>query len=357
MSALAMRSRLVGPALREVRAAGGSVASLVQRFGLGPTAKTDAEVSLSLPVLRSLFDAVACELGDPFLGIRMARRFCRGTFGLTEFVARTAPTLGAAWNRVAHYIRLLNDLVVVRVQSRGPFATIHEHVPGSRDALGRHANEFFVSMVVLQAREMCGVPIVPRRVCLTHDEPPDASELYVTVGCRLEFGAETNRVEFEPEIFDLPLLGADPTLHALLDMQAQKALASRASPTHLVNMVRSSIAEHLTGSRILDAVAHSVQLSPRTLQRRLYKEGASFQQLIDDVRAQIARREFDQGRSLSEVAVNLGYASSPPFLRAFKRWTGMTPGAYRHRGRTTTQLLRQPTSDCSANRHPREVSR
>jgi AraC-like DNA-binding protein len=341
MSAVAMRSQLVGPALREVRAAGGNVGSLVQRFELPPSAETDAEVSLSLPVLRSVLDGVASELGDPFLGMRVARRFCRGMYGLTEFVARTAPTLGAAWNRVAHYIGLLNELVVIRVDSRGPLAMIDEHVPGSRDGLGRHANEFFVSMVVSQAREMTGVPIVPHRVCLAHEEPTDASELHRQMGCKLEFGAESNRVEFEPEVFKLPLLSADPTLHSLLDGQAQKAMASRATPAHLVSMVRSSIADHLMGSRILDAVANSIQVSPRTLQRRLCEEGASFQQLIDDVREQIARREIDEGRPLSEVATNLGYASIPPFLRAFKRWTGVTPGAYRRRGRVTNPPPRE----------------
>jgi len=117
----------------------------------------------------------------------------------------------------------------------------------------------------------------------------------------------------------------------VLDGQAQSSLAGRVSPTGLVNVVRSSIADHLTGSRPLNQVANSIHLSPRTLQRRLCEEGATFQQLIDEVREHLACRKIDEGKALSEIAAGLGYASIPPFLRAFKRWTGTTPGAYRRR--------------------------
>jgi AraC-like DNA-binding protein len=329
MSVLAMRSHLVNPALGAVRAAGGNVSALLQRFDLGPEAETEKDVSLPVDTLRSFLDAAAVELDEPAFGLRVARRFPRGMYGLTEFAARTAPTLGDAWNRVARYIGLLNELVVIRVDAHGKTAVIDEHIPGAPECLGRHANEFFVSLVVLQSREMCGVPVVPRRVHLAHRAPVDSSALHEALGCDLVFGADANRVEFDPEILRLPLLSADAPLHSLLDGQAQKAMAARSSPSRLVGLVRASIADNLMAPRTLDAVASTIRLSPRTLQRRLGEEGATFQQLVDDVREQMARREIAAGRGLAEIAANLGYASIPPFLRAFKRWTGMTPGAYR----------------------------
>lgn len=70
-------------------------------------------------------------------------------------------------------------------------------------------------------------------------------------------------------------------------------------------------------------------MSPRTLQRRLADEQATFADLLESVREELARIYVGEGRPLGEVAFRLGYAETSAFLRAFKRWTGTTPTAFR----------------------------
>ncbi len=84
------------------------------------------------------------------------------------------------------------------------------------------------------------------------------------------------------------------------------------------------------GFRTLEEVAERVQMSPRTLRRRLASYGVNFADLIDEERrkeAQLLLQSSD--RSLRWVGEQLGYATLPNFVRAFKRWTGQTPAAYR----------------------------
>jgi len=77
-------------------------------------------------------------------------------------------------------------------------------------------------------------------------------------------------------------------------------------------------------------VAHQLAMSQRTLQRKLREHDTSHQQLLDDLRKNLARTYLDEpSMSIGEVAYLLGFSESSAFHRAFKRWTGQTPSEYR----------------------------
>jgi AraC-like DNA-binding protein len=80
----------------------------------------------------------------------------------------------------------------------------------------------------------------------------------------------------------------------------------------------------------IDAIATRMGSSPRTIQRQLQDHGASFKQLVDDVRLSMARRHLaDASVSLTDAAFLLGYSDLSAFSRAFRRWTGQSPQDYR----------------------------
>ena len=84
------------------------------------------------------------------------------------------------------------------------------------------------------------------------------------------------------------------------------------------------------GRPSVDYVAELLHMSARTLQRRLTELNTSFNQVVEEVREQLARMYLDQpALSLAEVAYLLGYSDLTVFVRAFRRWTKMTPGEYR----------------------------
>ncbi len=82
-------------------------------------------------------------------------------------------------------------------------------------------------------------------------------------------------------------------------------------------------------------LAKTLNLSERTLQRRLADEGSSYQQLLNDTRRQLAERYLRDGQlAATEIALLLGYSEPSVFFRAFRQWTGLTPGEYRARQQT-----------------------
>lgn len=327
-----MRSQLVAPALALVRERGGDTAALLRRFGLPAAADREPEVVLPLAALDELLEAAAGAAGVPCLGLELAERLPRGVYGVVEYACRTAPTVREALARLVRYMRLLNELVEVTLEERDGGGIVEQRIAGQPRCVGRHANEFFVAMLLAGARLLTGAPCVPTRAWLAHPRPADVARLVAVLGTEaVAFDAGANGVALPAAVLDLPLATHDPALLRLLDRQAEQALPPDASRAPLVALVRRRIRETIVeGPPAVEAVAAGLHMSARTLQRRLADDGLRFQALVDDVRRELALEYVgDPRRPLGEVAYLLGYAELSPFLRAFKRWTGRTPGELR----------------------------
>src|SRR5947207_6595312 len=128
---LALRSQLVRPVLLEVRERGGDPGQLVARFGLPADAEQMPEVVIDLEIYYRLMDAAAEAAHDPHLGLHLGQRPNRGTFGLLEFILRTAPTVRDALSGFARYASMQNDIMVISLGERDGSMAIEQKVPGA----------------------------------------------------------------------------------------------------------------------------------------------------------------------------------------------------------------------------------
>jgi AraC-like DNA-binding protein len=128
-----------------------------------------------------------------------------------------------------------------------------------------------------------------------------------------------------------PLRQPDAALRELLEAQARELLARLPPRDALEAALREAIATLLPeGRATLEACGRALQVSPRTLQRRLGAAGTSFQQVLDRTRRQLVEPYLADPRlKLAEIAGLLGYADQVAFTRAFQRWAGTTPGRWR----------------------------
>jgi AraC-like DNA-binding protein len=328
-----IRSQLVGAVLAHLTARGADAALLARDFALSPTAASDPEVVLPLERLRAFFDAAADAVRDPHLGLSVART-AEGRWPIYEYGGRSAPTLRDALERMARYVAIFNDRVVVAFAEAKGEGTISHHLPGHPLCLGRHGNEFFAASTLHRARLAAGRELEPTHVFFAHPPPSDLAPLrsFFGPGARLSFEAERNGVTLSRDDLDRPLPSHDPALLGLVDSHAARSLADhRPEPTALADRARARIRERLRELEpTIDDVAADLGMSGRTLQRRLADEGLTHQGLLQAVREELAKAYLaDPARPVAEVAFLLGYAELAPFHRAFRRWTGTTPAAYR----------------------------
>ncbi len=130
---------------------------------------------------------------------------------------------------------------------------------------------------------------------------------------------------------DLPIKTADSGLLKILERYCREILGRRPAAPTLVYQVRELIADLLTtGEPNIDTVAAALNMSSRTLERRLRAEGLAYRQVLDELRQQLAERYLaDKRLGLAQITYLLGYSEPTAFNRAFRRWTGATPTQYR----------------------------
>jgi AraC-like DNA-binding protein len=169
---------------------------------------------------------------------------------------------------------------------------------------------------------------MPSRVAFTHRRNEDAAELSTFFGRGVELGATADQATFDLTSRDLPVVSADPYLNALLIGYGDEVLARRpANRASFRSQVENAMVPLLPhGAVRAGEIARSQGVSQRTLARRLAVEGATFTEVLEGLRSDLARQYLaDEGLTISQVAWLLGYQEISAFTHAFKRWTGMTP--------------------------------
>ncbi|WP_394829980.1 AraC family transcriptional regulator [Pendulispora rubella] len=327
-----MQSLFIPMLLAYVRAVGGDADAIERKLGIPREPPPGELFPASISLMRDVCDAVEQVLDEPYLGIRMARSYKRGSYGVLEFAARSAPTLGAAVQRLARYQSLVNNIMPFRIESGPDEFVIGHYIPGGRPGLGRHPQEFTLGLLLTLMRELACRPVSPTRVLFMHEPRSDASQLVHFFGTRdIEFDRDFNALIFPADVPNFTIPSADGDLLALLDRFAQRELPPTNVADDFVSEVRRYLREVIRdGSPVLESVATHFHMSPRTFQRRLDELGTKFQLEVDDVRRKLALQYLRDPRvTINEAAFLVGYSDVRPFLRAFRRWTGVAPGKYR----------------------------
>jgi len=316
--------------LREV---GIDPAPIAEEAGLALELADDPDRRIPLETLHTLWEAALRRAPRTDGALLGAERYRPGDYGLVGFVCMNSATAGEALGHAVRYARLWTDDPQLRLDESG---TVHLRYRTSfPDRLGvRCATEATLAELVHGARLVTSAAIAPVEVWFAHPGPHDRSPHERFFGCPVRFRAGSTGMRFLPEVLATPLPFADAQLGAFLRKLANEALArqtgSAASP---LDQVRELCAEELhRGLPSLGTIAHRLGVGERTLRRRLQDEGATFRGLLEETRARLARSYvLDRRLPLGWVALLLGFSEPSAFHRAFKRWHGETPAAYRSR--------------------------
>jgi AraC-like DNA-binding protein len=322
--------------LRAVAAAlaheGGDVAAFLAEVGIAPEVVADDEARMPFEQLERAWDLVPRFSSDDAFGLHLAERTSPGAFDVLDYVARSCANLREAFERLVRFQRLLHDVVAVTLEPHGDQVWVVHRVAVDPAGVPRHAAEAAVASWLVRARSFANADVRPLVVRFQHAAPVDVAEHARILRCPVEFSSETNVVVVAQKDLELPIVTADSGLRTLLDKHAELILA-KLPRQGLVSQVRAALTEELPrGSPDLGAVAKRLGTSTRSLQRRLADEGTRFDDLLDDLRRELAFRYLaEPGVTLGEIAFLLGYSDPSAFNRAFRRWAGCTPQAHRRK--------------------------
>lgn len=326
-------SARIGEMIIQVAAAmGADAGQLMAGAGFHAEWLGDPDARISLAMEERLWNLSAELTGDPLFGLHAAAAIRPGAFDVLDYAVRTAPDLRTALQRLARYNRLVHDVAGFEiVLARDEVRIVHRFYGDGAQAC-RHAAEFTLASLVVVATQISGQPVQARAVEFAHGIAGEIDAFTSVFGVVPRFGQEASCLVLAADVMDLAVPNADPGLSRIVTSHAEQLLATRAPLPDSVSMqVRRQLANGMPhGASTLRLVAERLHLSERSLQRRLSAEGASFADLLDEVRRELALRYVtDEHLALGEVAYLLGFAEPSAFHRAFKRWTGTTPAAAR----------------------------
>jgi AraC-like DNA-binding protein len=285
-----------------------------------------------LASVHALWEAAVRGLADPLFPLRCGKRPTEHARSIVVMAGMVSPTLGEAVHRVVRYWPLVTDAFRWTVTEEGERVSMATEMPGDASLGWRCGMEFHVVDIIHTAQVLTGGAFAPRELRLSHEPPRTVIRaLEDLVRARVRTG--TGRVEIVAERaqMDLPLaLQVPAPLERFVLSLAERALAEVARPPSFVERVKRMMEEGPPDARTtLERVAGQMGVSTRTLHRRLEEHGCSFQGLLDEVRRRRAQLLLtDDGLSSEQIADALGL-SRRGFFRAFRRWTGVTPAAYR----------------------------
>ncbi|TAK77956.1 MAG: AraC family transcriptional regulator [Aquabacterium sp.] len=270
-------------------------------------------------------------LDDPLLGLHLGQSVRLPQLGALGYVLLTCGTLGEVLLRIGRYHRLLHDINPIEQEVVGGnlelrWGTAH----GKPGAL---FDETGVVAFVELARQLCNERLPAAAVDFVNPPPADTRPFAAYFGCAVRWGRPVTRLAVPLAVLQRPLQRADPMLLRLMEEQVDRVLATLPEDGDLAEQTRRVVANLAQGGMpTLEQVAAALRLSPRVYYRRLAARDMNFRQLRDAALRQLAEQHLGDGRlPMAEVARRLGYTEPSAFSRAFRRWTGHTPLAWRRR--------------------------
>lgn len=302
--------------------------------GLGTTSAALAEPGVRVPLATcaAILERARRLTGEPALAVHMGLQMRLSSHGFLGFAAMTAGTVREALDLAARYAATRTAGLGLRLYVEADTASLvlEEHV-----ALGSLCE--FIAMALFVGIPRIGDELTGKKLRgvgeVTFAEPDYLARVAHLLPGPVRFSRPANRLVFPASLLDLPLLTADPAAMELARAQCEREMIELADRKSLVGRVRAAVQAHGgDGSRPLGEVARKLRTSERTLKRELAKHGTTFSAVRDDVLCQRALLLLEDHRlSIGEVAARLGYSDTANFTRAFKRWTGKTPAAFRER--------------------------
>ncbi|MCC6764027.1 MAG: AraC family transcriptional regulator ligand-binding domain-containing protein [Deltaproteobacteria bacterium] len=277
-------------------------------------------------VVRAVLTAAEAARGDPLVALHAAEL---GSRDLLSYLATTQPTVARALEELTRFLAVSMDEVEVAWQRRpGGAAAVFTAWP---EAAARQLAEYLAGVIVTDLARSTGGRFRPTAIRFPHARAGDLAEYERVLRCRVAFEQPRFEIVVSDAILTSPLDTQSPEVAAVLRAAAEQQLgfAATASIGRRVGAeVRAALARREDASPA--AVAKRLAISHRTLQRRLEDEGTSFRALRDEARHERAlQRLADPAATITIVADEMGFADVGAFHKAFRRWTGTSPHAYR----------------------------
>jgi AraC-like DNA-binding protein len=244
-----------------------------------------------------------------------------GSWSILGHLMMNCKTLGEAFEKWGRYSRIIGNLIDGRVEWRFNKINVVFYPRAHAPKLSRHCFDSTFASIVRMIRSLTGAHLNPLKVTFVYPEPERLVEYERIFSCPVLFGQKDNSVTIDLGMLKTPVRMANPSLLEQFERYAQDFLAEMERKDETTRTV----------TKIVMARLDDESLSIEKIAREMEGEGIVFSDLLKDIRQRLAKRYLRESYSVEEITYLLGFSEPSVFRKAFKKWSGVTPGEYRQR--------------------------
>jgi AraC-like DNA-binding protein len=270
---------------------------------------------------------------DPFFGLHAGEQLNLSAAGLIGQITQTSETVKQALEYCCEFANLgCSSLPCYLNDCKTHYEVVY--VPAeewkSEQAI-QHTTDGILAFTIKEFKSLTHNKHHPIAIHLPWDKPSDLSEYKRVFGCPVLFNQTNIAVLLDCSHVEEKIITSDYDLLRILVAHAQLKSQRTALEIQFSSIVKRTVIQLIQPQfPTISEVSGHLNVSSRTLQRKLNKEGITYSNLIDDLRLEFALDYLKQPQlQINEIADLLGYADASAFIRTFKRWTGKTPNQFR----------------------------
>jgi AraC-like DNA-binding protein len=325
----------VTAALQSIRARDLNADELLANVGLSSTLLQMPQARVSAKHYGALWRTIALALDDEFFG-QDSRRMKAGSFAMLCHSVLGCRNLGQALDRsLRFYALILDDISGTLVREGGEARIVlRERAAGANPRVFAH--ELLLMLLYGVSCWLVGRRIPILRTEFSYAEPAHSAEYRLMYCADLRFNRPNTVIAFEASYLDLPVVQNERSLKEFLRTAPESILVKYKNSSSLTARVRRRLRQFPPGELPdFEGLTDELNMTPATMRRRLHEEGASYQSIKDELRRDLAISYLSHSsRSVMDIAMELGFSERSAFHRAFRKWTGASPGEFR---RTASQ--------------------
>ena len=322
------------PVAQALRQAGIDPLSIMEQVGLDLASGANPDWRVSQPDFNQLLEACVTASGEEAFGLLAAEQLQPQVLHSLGLAWLASDTVYDGLQRLQRFGQLVSTGLNLELAEDGDRIHLCLGLESFTTPIAPSAHDYAVGIITRMSRLTMGEFLAPVNIQMQRPSPLEPERWEYLLASRVEFGAVATRITWARSDIIEPLVTGGPQLARINDEHTQAYLDSFVDQSTARRVVDQIVEKLPDGPPSQQQIAAALHVSNRTLQRKLKDEGASFKDLLQDTRMQLARKYLGSpGRSVVETAYLLGFSEPSTFSRAFKRWTGVSPADYRQQPR------------------------
>jgi AraC-like DNA-binding protein len=311
---------------------------VIREAGVDPRLFDDGTNVIPHAALGRLLTLCVARTNCPHFGLLVGQRATILSLGMVGRLMQHSHTVGDALRALVSNLSTQDRMVVPSLVSRDGTALLTFATYQAESGGGTQILDTALGVTANSLRTLCGSGWKPSEVLVSRAAPADQAPYRHHFRAPVRFNQESASIVFPAHDLDLRIAGADPMTRAMLEEKIQQLKGAQGA--EFSDDIRRLLRTRLTGTHCsVDDIALLLTMHRRTMSRRLKGSGMSYRTITNEIRFGIARQLLqDTQVPFADISVALGYSEASAFARAFRRWSGQTPTAWRRHSDTDDEL-------------------